>query len=294
MMCVQAVNNKREMSSHKTSKEDSMTTLQLSTNGPKFNLPHSTLVEIAGDIAHHAATQQELFRALLDLNVPSITEALADHVDVDEITIEDADRMWQQGMCEARHSILRDDTFLQRITWQQWEDMLRMDDTRLFATVAENFDFGGQEQNRLNKDQTKRLHDFLKANPDRGVQKALLENDSLEDEWENVPLSQRIALDAVRIDDYANLSLEDVELFRHADNETLQSLSYNVDEIEDRRVRKAITQMFMEHADPKFRQEMALASNMPRDVLKQLTKCDDPIAAAYAMMTLEDLEDMDE
>ena len=272
-----------------------MTTIQLTTNGPAFNLPHSALVEVAGDIASHAANHQDLFRALLDLNIPSVTKALADHVDVDDITLEDADRIWQQGMSDTRQSLLRDSTFLQRLSKGQWDDLLRMDDSRLFATVAEYFDFDEQEDEgcRLNVDEVKHIHAFLKARPDREVRKALMENDSLEAEWEDVPLAERIAYDAVRVDDYATMDVEDVELFRNADNDALQSLSYNVDEIEDRKVRKAVAQLFMELPDPQFRQEIALESHTPKDVLKLLARGDDPIAAGYAMMTLEDMEEED-
>lgn len=84
-----------------------MTTLQLTNNGPQFNLPHSSLVEIAGDIALHAPNHPDLFHALLELDLPSITEALAAHVDVDDISVVVADRLGQQGMCEARHALLR-------------------------------------------------------------------------------------------------------------------------------------------------------------------------------------------
>lgn len=264
-----------------------MLTVQFSTNGQKYPLPHSTLLEMAGDIASHAATQPELFRELSALNIPSVTEALADHVDVDDIPLEMADRMWQEGNNGTRKSLLRDRSFLQRITRRQLDDVLKANDEGQLAIVARNFEFDAEDGLRLNGKEVEELYKRLRAMPEREIRKALASNDNLPDSAEGLTLKERIALDAVRTDDYAVMSLEDVELFCKADSDALGSLAYNVDEIEDRSVRKAVTRMFMEHEDPTYRQEMADNHCMPRDVLKLLARCDDPIAVAYAEMTLE-------
>lgn len=269
-----------------------MANIQLTDNGPRFELPHNVLMEIAGDIASNVAYHNDLFRALLDLNIPSITEALAARVDADDISIEEADRLWQQGMFEARKSLLNDRTFLQRLSKEQMEDILRLDDNRLLAIVAEYFDFDEDEDDdgdhRLDQADIDRLLAFLAAKQDLKIRKALMENDKLDPEKFPVTLEQRIALDVIRGEDYEELRVQDVELFRKADSEVLDTLSYNLDEIRDSKARKAFAQMLIDLPDPQYRQEMAIRYHQPKDVLKLIAKCNDPIAADYARKELED------
>lgn len=265
-----------------------MADIKLVVNGQDFPVNYELLRHIASRIPD-TPPYTPLVKALLNLEIPSITAHLVGH---EYLEVEDLDAVWEMGEPGLRRELARTSKFRCNLTDRQAEEIMEANDPAMLIPLAEwaeefceTDDKKGKS--RLAPKMAKKLLQFVASHPDREVQQALLENPFCPKKWRR-PFREIISMGLEPdTETIAGFEAADLPLLPHLSLDVLQDLARYVEEINDGKMREKVVEFLCQHRDPAVRMSLAGNGNAPKDVLKKLSKDADGDVALEAASSLE-------
>lgn len=234
--------------------------------------------------AHYAP----LARAILTLNVPSITSELISNRILEP---NDLDAIWSAGDMELRRALMDESAFREHLTDAQASELMAINDVEMLKPLAANSeDFSGSDEEkapRLSDAKVKELMEFLANHPNREIKKLYHENEGLEARWAKPAremLEQGYELSGEHI---AELTEAELDLLAKSPRSTLLQIAEWLAEIKDAKARDKIGKFLLAHPDPEIRLSLAENWDAPKNILKTLAKDEDEDISAAAKDNLE-------
>lgn len=255
-----------------------MTDNKLVINKQEFPLNYK-LLQIIARMLPQEAHYAPLAKAILTLNVPSITSELISN---EILEPSDLDAIWGTGDLELRRALLDESAFLEHLTDAQADEIIGANDHYMLMSVAENADMllNGDETARLSSKKGKELLKFLSDHADLSVRNAILENEQLEAKWK-LPLKEMLENNyQLTVDQLATLTEKDIENLMKTTRDNLVLTAEYVEKIKNKQARQKIAELLAAHPDPKIRLTLAANWEAPQKTLEKLaTDADEDVSA---------------
>lgn len=263
-----------------------MATIRLTDGGKEFSLPYSLLKSLAENLPDDPQAA-ELGNALLDLNIPSITEQM---VDKEFLTVEQRDSLWNSGDVDVRRRLLHVTEFLCHLTDEQAREIVELDTVEMLETVAEWSEklYPGRDGGvRLSGAAADRLINHIRTHENEKIRAALAENPDTPAKF-CPPFREYIRNGySRRWKVWEMISVEDIEALDGQSREILVDLAENVEGITSSEARRAAIEMIVAHPDPEVRLALARNEDAPCFAIEQLAKDTEPEIAGIARGKLE-------
>ncbi|WP_165076324.1 MULTISPECIES: hypothetical protein [unclassified Desulfovibrio] len=263
-----------------------MVTLRFTENGKDFPIPCSLLKSMA-QACPDGQAGRDLGKALIALGIPSITGEL---LQKGFLTAEDRDAIWATGDTYLRRKLLKGHDFIADLTDAQAREIVEEDDVEMLESVGKWCEylypvFGGAD--RISGAAADNLMEHIRNHANASVRATLAKNIYTPQRFKP-PLTEYIrnGYDMWTYP-FAELSVEDVALYKGQPWEVLQDLAGRVGDIEDVEARKAVVTLLAHHPDPAVRLALANNGNAPRLAFELLAADADPEIAALAAEKLE-------
>lgn len=261
-----------------------MTDSKIVINKQEFPLNYK-LLQIIARMLPQEAHYAPLAKAILTLNVPSITSELISN---DILEPSDLDAIWGTGDVELRRALLDESAFLQNLTDAQADEIMAANDHAMLLTVAVNADelLYDDDTARISPQKAKALVKFLADHADLAVRQAIIENGNLEAKWK-LPLNEMLKNGhPISVDQIAKLTDKNIENLMEGSRENLLMTAEYVEKIKAKDAREKIAALLAEYPDPEIRLELASNEKAPRQILEKLANDADGDVSAKAKSRL--------
>lgn len=275
-----------------------MIDVQLIINGQMFPVHYRYLLAIAENLPDDEEASRELAKALAFLGVPSITKTLIESSG-SLLSQQDLDEFWAIEDLDIRRDLTAKHGFIEKLTDAQAQDILDLDDRKMFESIAEKAFWLYFSRWEIHK----RLYDVI---PDAilnhivnsrypGVRQTLAGQFGL-------PLKFRpsfrecveFGFDVKKV--FSTIQPEDIELLSTEPMGPLQYIAFRIQYIEDETARQGVLDLLCVHPDPSVRLALAKNSDAPRlaDALRlaleRLLEDEEPDVQQAARATLRDMD----
>ena len=262
---------------------------KLIINGREFPIHYKLLKVIADDLPS-GEQYAGVAKALLDLDIPSITQALTGN---ETLTTEDRDGLWEKGNLDIRRSLVDEGAFRKNLSDAQAEQIIALNDSEILKSLAnwaeELYPDEDEEQAlRLSGKMADALLEFMASHDDESVRRALAENSQTPAKFR--PKFGEMLKKGLDFGDsaIAAMTMEEVDLLQNASLENLKTVANSVENIEDKKVRARVMDFLCSHPDPAVRLSLAENFAAPQSAMERLTKDEDAdIARAAEEQILE-------
>lgn len=241
-----------------------MTDAKIILNGQEFPIHYRMLQVIAEDFPAQRQ-YMELAKAFIGLNIPSITAAIIENVEMDR---EVMDAIWENGDIDIRRNLLQNDAFRQNLTDAQAREIIDANDEvmlEMIAATCEEF-YPDEDGNgmRLSGQMADKLMECIIKSPTASVRGALINNSRTPTRFlpslrEFVEIGGSYCSSGV----IAAIKKEDVPFLATCSQGILKRIANSVEDIEDRGARRAVVEFIAAHPDPAVRLELAENSCAP-------------------------------
>ena len=270
-----------------------MATITLAEGGKAYPINYNLLVVLADNLPDNSA-YNELAAALIDLGIPSITEKL---VSRENITMKQRDALWASGNIDVRRALIDENVFLADLTDQQAHDLIADNDVEALKRVAAYSELlypdGDNDQaDRLSGEAADALIKFIRDHEDSEVRQELAENVGTPPKF-LPPLRDSIKHGSRRFN-LKGMTSDDMILLETASRKALENIANNIEEIQDKSLRREVGNFLASHIDPSVRLALAENGNAPISLLRLLLKDSEPDVVASAKETLLNLGEDDE
>lgn len=256
---------------------------KLIINGQEFPLHYKLLKSIA-DHLPSGENYAPLAKALLDLNIPSITQGLVDN---ECLTVEDRDAIWENGDLDIRRSLADENAFRINLSDAQASQIIAINDSEILKSIAnwaeQLYPEEDEEQAmRLSGKMADALLEFMASHSDESVRRELAENSQAPAKFR--PKFSEMLKNGLHLGDsaIAGMTMEDVEMLQNATLDNLKAVANSAENIKDRKVRARVLNFLGSHPDPAVRLELAENYAAPQSVMERLAKDEDPDIANEA------------
>lgn len=230
----------------------------------------------------------ELADALFNTGIPSIIKVL-----INELTMQQADSLWDSGNREFRQALLRSPSFISQLTDKQAQDIIQLNDSIMLENFAGRTSYLYQtepeEVRRLSASMRITLRDFILNCGNPLVYRALAGYSTAKSF--RLPLREYIKNNFfVRNEDIERITDDDLPSLHDANIDTLEAIADYIEGITDTELQKKVTDILLQHEDPKLRIRLAKNLDSPRYAYDILLNDSEPDVVAAARRTLKNLE----
>lgn len=271
-----------------------MTDVKIVINGKEFPIYYHILFKIAEDFpddAHYT----DLAKALIDLDIPSITEELVSTLDLDTDTLDD---LWQKGDVDLRTHLLKNEVFLKNLTDMQANDIISSNNEVMLKTIAEWCEYLYPDDDDSACRLSGKMADALMANiinsSSPAVRRALMHNSSTPTKF--LPSFRECIENGIQKfnnEIISSINIDDVPLLNDLSRKTLKQIANAVEDIESIKAKKAVINFLASHHDPSIRLELAENNAAPTYAFKLLLNDNDADIVQTAKKALTENDDWD-
>lgn len=252
-----------------------MTDVKIIINGKEFPLYYQMLYEMAIRFPKEVR-YVALEKALIDLNIPSITEKLIERND--ELPAEMMDEVWKNGDMYIRRTLLNSEQFIINLSDEQVQDIIDADDKEMLKLIVKNnkyfFRDKGKKCTRLSVNLENELIQYMYRN---------LDDETLKDIWDNsntppkyLPKFQEYYFEKNHKDFAINIisgiKKDDVPTLAHFPPLFLIKIAEHIDKIRSKNAQEKTAEFLATHADPGIRMALARNDSAPNSALLLLKK----------------------
>lgn len=263
---------------------------KLVLNGQEFPLYYKVVNSIAENLPN-VENYKSLAKALLALDIPSITESL---INSGHLEAEEMDAVWEKGNLDLRRKLADTRAFLKNLTDAQAREIMDLNDSEMLRDVAADAEMLYPDEDdvtrarRLSGQMADALMEFMTNHPDSQVRGALWDNTStpakFKPSFAEIIKTRNLGWGI----DLSGIKMEDFEAVRDTSIANLKAIANNVEDIKDKGLRAKVCELLCQHPDPAVRLELAENYSAPKSALRKLIHDPDKDVARTAAERLDD------
>lgn len=266
---------------------------RLVIEGQSFPVYYLHLQKIIEELDDTWVESRAMAKAIVSLGIPSITISLLNPT-VELLDQQDLDELWAAGDPAIRRNLVEwCPAFVKMLTDAQAQDILDIDDAKIFESIAKNADLIDPDNTELREKRLSRtmaealLEHIASINRYPEVRQILNEGDT-------TPLNfrqtfQKCLKSGSRVTEMIPmLQPDDIELLRAVSVESLQYMAIHARRIKNDEARRAFINFLCTHPDPAVRLALARYNLAPQLALKLLLKDSEPDVSHAARKSLNE------
>lgn len=267
-----------------------MADVKLVINGREFPLYYKMLASLAQEVPDNA-NYRPLIKALLDLDIPSITSELVRRGLLDG---EEMDAVWEKGNIDARRRLTDSVLFLKNLTDAQAREIIDLGDVEILKHIAKNAERlypSRKDENQakcLSGQMADALFEFISGHPDSDVRNELWDNRYAPAKFKAAFRERVINRDFQWRIEPDNMGMDDLDVLKSCALNILSSIADSVEDIRDRKVRARVVEFLYDHPDPQIRLQLAENISAPESALRKLASDPDQDVARAAAKNLDE------